>query len=68
MPERRVARSWLVLWRRGSRLLIVAPARPVSCRLSTLLERSSKDKDERITMFVSQLTERLHGDAARELQ
>ena len=57
-----------MLWRCGSRVLIAAPARPVNCRLSTLLERSSKDKDERITMFVSQLAERLHGDASREVQ
>ena len=31
--------------------------------LDELLERSAKDRDERITMFVSQLTERLHGDS-----
>ena len=29
--------------------------------LGELLERASKEKDERIVMFVSQLNERLHG-------
>jgi len=32
--------------------------------LDELLERSSKEKDERIAMFVSQLSERLHGGGA----
>lgn len=32
------------------------------CSLSSLLERSSKDRDERIIMFVNQLGERLHND------
>jgi len=32
--------------------------------LATLLERSRKEKDERIVMFVSQLEERLHGSQA----
>ena len=40
-------------------LVIVSDCVYVS--LSTLLERSSKDKDERIVMFVAQLNERLHG-------
>ena len=31
--------------------------------LDELLERSAKEKDERIIMFVNQLTERLHGDS-----
>ena len=32
--------------------------------LATFLERSRKEKDERIVMFVSQLEERMHGSQA----
>ena len=32
--------------------------------LAELLERSTKEKDEKIATFVSQLTERLHGEVA----